>query len=422
MEHNATLSVRHEVAPDYAGRPHGVIAFYVDGRDLRELVWECEKPFADAEAGATPWPPGYTPRPRPATGGYHWFTEDILRRWMAWPLASGGCLWLGTGDSGEPGEWPLEAQAVTTALEWRLGLFHQSHRPYWTHEALGTLVFDRGQAEAVFAEAGLPFPEPSETERVRWTLPKLANHESAELAAWGFQAPRDGQAHLGIRDLVNSSLDLKHGDEVAGVSPLALDFADAIGHSTGTTERQRLKQFVAPLLASSADERAEAQRRELIQRWYRGTFIPTFLRLVQIEPATSTAEWIVLRNGLREQRARLPPALPAPSSPYVRKTPEERAAERTRLRPGLAWQHIGRMPSSIGWDARPGLELLYLPSGLARAAGFDGEETRVIWSACWYATLLAACAVNESAFAATFDAPMRRLLDTAFDLLATLLH
>jgi hypothetical protein len=242
----------------------------------------------------------------------------------------------------------------------RWALFRQPHRRWWTYETLGELVFERRQFEATFAEVNLPTPAPRPWPGPFESLPQGAELSSIELAGWGYGDRMD------VADVVMARMDLRRGDHAPpGVSQIALTFATALCGALGTTPRQQLKGYIDLLLSSGRTPEREAERAKAVQTWYLASFAPSWLRAAGAEPPDRLEGWPTVRNVMRDRL------------PLLNKTGERSIG-------------IRRMPSSTGWDGPPGEELLHLvDQGVEGATGIEPETSRVVWSACWYAAVLA---------------------------------
>ena len=339
----ARLSIR--VEPPSSGRGGHPIAFDVDGRDIRELAAEVERPFADAD------------KQPDLAGQYSLMEEPEVRHWSQTDPDGVETVWLAGCECGEAGCWPLEARVVRSAIEVKWDLFTQPHRRHWTYEDLGGFAFQRVQFEDAFAAAGLePLVPRSWPDRHPDVLPD-ADPENIELAGWGYDA------HPDIWDIVNHRMGVARDRMNGVVSNVCLSFAWALGKTLGTTPRQQLKSYVQRLVESRNEPVLESQRAELLTEWFINEFATSWLARVGAAVPTAVEDWRTLRNSLRERRSRLPVA-------------------------AQAW--IRMMPSSTGWDQPPGGELLHLVNDVVESHVTRSlEQTRILWSACWYAAVIA---------------------------------
>lgn len=142
------LTIEFRVEPEELGvGVRDVLAVYVDGVRLQELVRPVERPFADREG-------------KPDLAGRYAGLADRAVRWpsphfLGEPILS----WFGDGDTvllgcicGEAGCWPLTARVDVADRTVTWHSFRKGHRD-WDLSALGTLTFDREQYERALRES-----------------------------------------------------------------------------------------------------------------------------------------------------------------------------------------------------------------------------------------------------------------------------
>lgn len=338
------LQVTAAITDRRPGGDTATLAFHVDGRDLREIAGDAERPFATADQQAD------------LAGRYSWLTYTDVAHWSRRLSGTSSEVWLAGCDCGEPGCWPLEAHMTESdeSIWWEH--FSQPHRRWWTYEAVGRLDFERASFEAAFSNAGLPPLKPRERSTRLEALPPLPDLALLELAGWGYDD------RLDIGDAVRARLGLRRGEDVPDVSTTALTLASGLCSSLGTSARQHLKEYIGRLILSGNDLELESRRVDQLRSWYVDNFAAAWLRLADETPPYRFDDWKGVRDGLRELKAQ------SAGEPHA---------------------YIRRLPSSTGWDEPPGGELLHAVSqDVEQATGLDVQMSRIIWSACWYAAVL----------------------------------